>query len=150
VVQEIKDLHEKGQPVLVGTISIDVSEKISRMLAKEKIKHSSFEKKTVRRSDCVKSQSCLSSVFLEHLQTLSTKKLKDCEKYNQHSENRNKDDQRTHKILYFFSHFSRILFIFSARMVNYKNSLTTVCLSKTKFKCSDFIKQFLGIQHGLF
>ncbi|MEA2114642.1 MAG: preprotein translocase subunit SecA, partial [Thermodesulfobacteriota bacterium] len=27
IVQEIKDLHEKGQPVLVGTISIDVSEK---------------------------------------------------------------------------------------------------------------------------
>ncbi|MCI5150450.1 MAG: preprotein translocase subunit SecA, partial [Candidatus Electrothrix sp. MAN1_4] len=28
IVQEIKELHEKGQPVLVGTISIDVSEKI--------------------------------------------------------------------------------------------------------------------------
>jgi preprotein translocase subunit SecA len=40
VVREIKDLHEKGQPVLVGTISIDVSEKISNMLKKEGIKHS--------------------------------------------------------------------------------------------------------------
>ena len=39
IVQEIKDLHEKGQPVLVGTISIDVSEKISNMLKKEKITH---------------------------------------------------------------------------------------------------------------
>ena len=39
VVQEIKNLHEKGQPVLVGTISIDVSEKISEMLKKEKIPH---------------------------------------------------------------------------------------------------------------
>ena len=39
IVQEIKDLHEKGQPVLVGTISIDVSEKISDMLKKEKIPH---------------------------------------------------------------------------------------------------------------
>ena len=39
IVQEIKDLHEKGQPVLVGTISIDVSEKISNMLKKEKIPH---------------------------------------------------------------------------------------------------------------
>jgi preprotein translocase subunit SecA len=39
IVQEIKDLHEKGQPVLVGTISIDVSEKISAMLKKEKIPH---------------------------------------------------------------------------------------------------------------
>ena len=39
VVREIKDLHEKGQPVLVGTISIDVSEKISNMLKKAGVKH---------------------------------------------------------------------------------------------------------------
>ncbi len=39
VVQEIKNLHIKGQPVLVGTISIDVSEKISTMLKKEKVPH---------------------------------------------------------------------------------------------------------------
>ncbi len=39
VVQEIKKLHSKGQPVLVGTISIDVSEKISKMLQKEKVPH---------------------------------------------------------------------------------------------------------------
>jgi preprotein translocase subunit SecA len=37
--REVKALHEKGQPVLVGTISIDVSEKISKMLKKEKIPH---------------------------------------------------------------------------------------------------------------
>jgi preprotein translocase subunit SecA len=40
VIREIKELHKKGQPVLVGTISIDVSEKISNMLKKEGIKHS--------------------------------------------------------------------------------------------------------------
>jgi preprotein translocase subunit SecA len=40
VVREIKELHKKGQPVLVGTISIDVSEKISNMLKKSGIKHS--------------------------------------------------------------------------------------------------------------
>ena len=39
VVQEIKHLHEKGQPVLVGTISIDVSEQISEMLKKEQVPH---------------------------------------------------------------------------------------------------------------
>ncbi len=39
VVREIKELHGKGQPVLVGTISIDVSEKISKMLKKEKVEH---------------------------------------------------------------------------------------------------------------
>jgi preprotein translocase subunit SecA len=36
---EIKELHEKGQPVLVGTISIDVSEQISEKLKKRGIKH---------------------------------------------------------------------------------------------------------------
>ncbi len=39
VVREIKELHAAGRPVLVGTISIDVSEKISTMLKKEKIEH---------------------------------------------------------------------------------------------------------------
>ncbi|MFU8818682.1 MAG: preprotein translocase subunit SecA [Desulfurivibrio sp.] len=39
IVREIKELHQKGQPVLVGTINIDVSEQISAMLKKEKIPH---------------------------------------------------------------------------------------------------------------
>jgi len=39
VIQEIRKMHESGRPVLVGTISIDVSEKISNMLKKEKIEH---------------------------------------------------------------------------------------------------------------
>ncbi len=39
IIGEIKELYEKGQPVLVGTISIDVSEKISNMLKKVKIPH---------------------------------------------------------------------------------------------------------------
>ena len=39
VIREIKELYEAGRPVLVGTISIDVSEKISAMLKKEKIEH---------------------------------------------------------------------------------------------------------------
>lgn len=39
VVEEIAELHAKGRPVLVGTISIDVSEKISNMLKKAKVTH---------------------------------------------------------------------------------------------------------------
>ena len=39
VVKEITELYEQGRPVLVGTISIDVSEKISGMLKKTKIPH---------------------------------------------------------------------------------------------------------------
>ena len=39
IVREIKARHESGQPILVGTVSIDVSEKISGMLSKEGIPH---------------------------------------------------------------------------------------------------------------
>ena len=39
VIRDIKESHEKGQPVLVGTISIEKSEKLSKMLNKEGIKH---------------------------------------------------------------------------------------------------------------
>ena len=39
VIQDIKNSHEKGQPVLVGTVSIEKSEKLSKLLAKEGIKH---------------------------------------------------------------------------------------------------------------
>ena len=39
VVGTIKELHEKGQPVLVGTVSIEVSEAISKLLSQAKIPH---------------------------------------------------------------------------------------------------------------
>jgi preprotein translocase subunit SecA len=39
IVQEIKELQASKQPVLVGTISIDVSEKIADMLVREKVPH---------------------------------------------------------------------------------------------------------------
>ncbi|HEY2383729.1 MAG TPA: SEC-C metal-binding domain-containing protein, partial [Terriglobia bacterium] len=39
VVKEIQHCHEKGQPTLVGTISIDRSEKLSSMLKRYGIKH---------------------------------------------------------------------------------------------------------------
>ena len=39
VIKEIIALHKKGQPVLVGTISIDVSEALSNKLKKRGIKH---------------------------------------------------------------------------------------------------------------
>jgi len=39
VVREIKQCNEKGQPVLVGTISIDRSEKLSSMLKRAGVKH---------------------------------------------------------------------------------------------------------------
>ena len=39
IVDEIQDCNERGQPVLVGTISVDVSERLSRVLQKRRITH---------------------------------------------------------------------------------------------------------------
>ncbi|MGM0379421.1 MAG: preprotein translocase subunit SecA [Bacillota bacterium] len=39
IVEDIKKCYEKGQPVLVGTITIEISEYISKLLKKEGIKH---------------------------------------------------------------------------------------------------------------
>ena len=39
VIQQIKDCHAKGQPVLVGTISIEKSEYLSKLLKREGVPH---------------------------------------------------------------------------------------------------------------
>ena len=39
IVREIKERHSTGQPILVGTIAIETSELVSKMLTKENIKH---------------------------------------------------------------------------------------------------------------
>ena len=39
IVEAVKEAHAKGQPVLVGTITIDASEEISRLLTKQGIPH---------------------------------------------------------------------------------------------------------------
>ena len=39
VIKQIKECHEKGQPVLVGTVNVDKSELLSALLKREGIKH---------------------------------------------------------------------------------------------------------------
>ena len=39
VIEDVKKSHEKGQPVLIGTVSIEKSERLSKLLTKERIKH---------------------------------------------------------------------------------------------------------------
>src|SRR5438132_2974387 len=39
VIEEIKDCHERGQPTLVGTVSVENSELIARRLAKDAVPH---------------------------------------------------------------------------------------------------------------
>ena len=38
-IRQIEECHEKGQPVLVGTVSVEKSETLSKMLSKKGIKH---------------------------------------------------------------------------------------------------------------
>ena len=54
IIKEIKERHKKGQPILVGTIAIETSELISRMLTKEKIKHEVLNaKNNAREADII-------------------------------------------------------------------------------------------------
>jgi preprotein translocase subunit SecA len=54
VINTIRDFHEKGQPVLVGTTSVDVSEQLSRMLKRAKIPHNVLNaKQHARESEIV-------------------------------------------------------------------------------------------------
>jgi preprotein translocase subunit SecA len=48
IVREIKDAHAKGQPVLVGTIAVESSELLSRMLKREGIIHNVLNAKFVQ------------------------------------------------------------------------------------------------------
>jgi preprotein translocase subunit SecA len=39
IINEVKECHQQGQPVLLGTVSVEVSEKLSRMLRADRIPH---------------------------------------------------------------------------------------------------------------
>ncbi len=56
IIDLIKDCHKKGQPVLVGTISIEKSEEISQTLTKNKIKHNVLNAKKHEREASVIAQ----------------------------------------------------------------------------------------------
>ena len=49
VVKTVKECHEKGQPILVGTISIEKSERLSKMLKQEGIQHNVLNAKNHER-----------------------------------------------------------------------------------------------------
>ena len=55
IIQKIQEFHTSGQPVLVGTTSVDVSESMSRMLKQAGIPHNVLNaKQHARESDIVK------------------------------------------------------------------------------------------------
>ncbi len=49
IVEEVTKRHEKGQPVLIGTITVDKSEEISRLLRRNGIKHNILNAKNHER-----------------------------------------------------------------------------------------------------
>ena len=54
IISEIKTRHANGQPILVGTVTVEKSEEISRLLIKEKIKHNVLNAKNhAREADIV-------------------------------------------------------------------------------------------------
>ena len=49
IIQEITECHKRGQPVLVGTISVEASELVSRMLRRQNIPHNVLNAKNHQR-----------------------------------------------------------------------------------------------------
>ena len=56
VINDIKESHKKGQPVLVGTVSIEKSEKLSKLLSKEGIKHEVLNAKSHEKEAAIVAQ----------------------------------------------------------------------------------------------
>jgi len=56
VVEDIADRHSKGQPVLVGTTSVEKSEHLSKMLAKKGVKHEVLNAKNHAREAAIVAQ----------------------------------------------------------------------------------------------
>src|SRR5207245_1799392 len=55
-VEEIKEMHEQGRPVLVGTVSIEKSEELSKMLEQQGIPHSVLNAKQHEREASIVAQ----------------------------------------------------------------------------------------------
>lgn len=56
IAEEVKQVHEKGQPVLVGTASIDKSEKLSRLFSQKGIRHEVLNAKNHQREALIISE----------------------------------------------------------------------------------------------
>ena len=56
IIEEIKRIHERGLPILVGTVTVEVSETLSRMLTREGIKHNVLNAKYHQREAEIVSQ----------------------------------------------------------------------------------------------
>ena len=54
LVKEVKERHEKGQPILIGTVSVESSEEVSALLDREGLKHETLNAKNhAREADII-------------------------------------------------------------------------------------------------
>ena len=56
IIEQVKRCHEKGQPVLIGTVSIEKNEHLSRLLKKEGIPHNVLNAKNHEREAAIVAQ----------------------------------------------------------------------------------------------
>ena len=56
ILADVRDCHQRRQPVLVGTVSIEASEQLSRLLAQEKIEHQVLNAKQHEREALIVAQ----------------------------------------------------------------------------------------------
>jgi preprotein translocase subunit SecA len=56
IARKVRELHEKGQPVLIGTVAIETNELLSRFLEKEKIPHEILNAKNHEREGQIVAQ----------------------------------------------------------------------------------------------
>lgn len=56
IVSEVKERYQKGQPVLIGTISINNNEKLSQLLSREGVKHEVLNAKQHEREAAIHAQ----------------------------------------------------------------------------------------------
>ena len=65
ILQEIIDIHKSGQPILVGTTSVDASENISKVLKKNQIKHNVLNAKYHQReAEIIENAGALNSITI--------------------------------------------------------------------------------------
>lgn len=67
LIEDIKNRHQKGQPILIGTITVEVSEQISQKLKKENIKHEILNAKNHMREAEI-----IAKAGLKHAVTIAT------------------------------------------------------------------------------
>lgn len=65
IVKEIKTIHEQGRPILIGTESVEISEKLSRILKANKLEHTILNAKNhAKEAEIIADAGCVGAITL--------------------------------------------------------------------------------------